>query len=103
MQLNVTQERLTSSINALTKSIEANNKTIAELELQLNASASERAEQHAAFRKAVKDQEATQKLLAQAIATLENYYNKQALVQVAAVDKPHHQDAKTSSAPKKIL
>jgi hypothetical protein len=79
---NITKQRETKTINDADKQVEKINATINEMKDEMDQKKIERAEQHEAFRKSVKDQEASQKVLYSAKQQLQNFYDgKSALLQ----------------------
>lgn len=79
---NITKQRETKVINDCDHTIEKINATINEMKDEMDKKKVERQKQHEEFRKSVKDQEASQKVLYKAKQQLQNFYaGKSALLQ----------------------
>merc|ERR1719316_1423526 len=71
-------DTLTMQIDGLTKAIETLKAEIAELQLQLKQAGETREKENKEFQQTVADQRATQKLLAEALKVLKDFYDKKA-------------------------
>lgn len=79
---NITKERQTKIINDCDHNIDKINATINDMKDEMDEKQKERKEQHEAFRKSVKEQEESQKVLYSAKQALQNFYDgKTALLQ----------------------
>merc|ERR1719443_345981 len=79
---NISKQRETKVITDCDHNIEKINETINEMKEEMDKKKIEREEQHEEFRKSVKDQEASQKVLYEAKQQLQNFYDgKAALLQ----------------------
>merc|ERR1719274_384143 len=74
-------ESLDATIEKLTKEIEEAKKNIAETELGIKKASETREKENAEFQTTVADQRATQEILKKALAKLEKFYKKKALLQ----------------------
>merc|ERR1719375_288092 len=74
-------EQLTTLKERLTKEIEEAKTTIADTEIEIKKAGETREKENAEFQTTVADQRATQSILKKALAKLESFYKKKALLQ----------------------
>merc|ERR1719161_871436 len=81
-------EQLTTLKERLTKEIEEAKATIANTEVEIKKAGEAREKENAEFQTTIADQRATQNILKKALAKLESFYKKKALLQQAQMPAP---------------
>merc|ERR550514_1731986 len=81
-------EQLTTLKERLTKEIEEAKATIANTEIEIKKAGETREKENAEYQTTVADQRATQDILKKALAKLEGFYKKKALLQKASQTPP---------------
>lgn len=79
---------LSATIEKLTKAIESANKQIADTRIEVKKASQQREEENAEYQTTVSDQRATQTILKKALARLNKFYKKKALLQEAQEQVP---------------
>merc|ERR1719162_63166 len=81
-------EQLTTLMERLTKEIDEAKATIANTEIEIKKAGEARENENAEFQTVIAEQRATQTILKKALAKLEGFYKKKALLQQAQAQAP---------------
>jgi hypothetical protein len=98
-------EQLTTLKERLTKEIEEAKATIANTETEIKKAGEAREKENAEFQTTIADQRATQSILKKALAKLESFYKKKALLQQAQMPAPpvHFQPMKKNAGASPVM
>merc|ERR1719171_152564 len=96
-------DSLISDIERLTKEIKEAGDTIADTEIEIKKASEAREKENAEFQTTVADQRATQTILKKALAKLESFYKKKALLQEAQTPPVHFQPMKKNAGSSPVM
>jgi hypothetical protein len=96
-------EQLTTLKERLTKEIEEAKTTIANTEIEIKKAGESREKENAEFQTTVADQRATQTILKKALAKLNSFYKKKALLQEAQTPPVHFQPMKKNAGSSPVI
>jgi len=96
-------EQLTTLMERLTKEIEEAKATIANTEIEIKKAGESREKENAEFQTTIAEQRATQTILKKALAKLEGFYKKKALLQQAQTPPVHFQPMKKNAGSSPVM
>merc|ERR1719301_366696 len=96
-------EKLTALIERLTKEMEEAEKQIADTKLEIKKAGESREKENAEFQTTIADQRATQNILKKALAKLEGFYKKKALLQQKQTPPVHFQPMKKNAGSSPVM
>merc|ERR1719224_125191 len=97
------QNELTTLKERLTKEIEEAKTTIATTEIEIKKAGEAREKENAEFQTTIAEQRATQNILKKALAKLEGFYKKKALLQQAQTPPVHFQPMKKNAGASPVM
>merc|ERR1740117_1275765 len=96
-------EQLTTLMERLTKEIEEAKATIANTETEIKKASEAREKENAEYQTVIAEQRATQTILKKALAKLEGFYKKKALLQQAQTPPVHFQPMKKNAGASPVM
>merc|ERR1740117_16250 len=96
-------EQLTTLMERLTKEIEEAKATIANTETEIKKASEAREKENAEYQTVIAEQRATQTILKKALAKLEGFYKKKALLQQAQTPPVHFQPMKKNAGGSPVI
>merc|ERR1719162_1176080 len=96
-------EQLTTLMERLTKEIDEAKATIANTEIEIKKAGETRENENAEFQTVVAEQRATQTILKKALAKLEGFYKKKALLQETQTPPVHFQPMKKNAGGSPVI
>merc|ERR1719379_3199489 len=96
-------EQLTTLKERLTKEIEEAKTTIANTQIEIKKAGEAREKENAEFQTTIAEQRATQNILKKALAKLEGFYKKKALLQQAQTPPVHFQPMKKNAGASPVM